>query len=164
MQVAVEHGLSLDDLHVPLLVRAMYGDFPIKLVVVVRNPIDRFQSGYFGLNHYKDVYGENPEVAYHIAALHGRIELICDGTALRAILEPHGVCAGQCRVYCGSPLSRSRHLRAAWQGAILRWTACSISRALGLQKRSACTLNPKAFRLYSISLNRPLLAPACPPP
>lgn len=43
MQVAESVGLSLDDLHVPLLVRAVYGEWPLKLVVLLRDPIDRFE-------------------------------------------------------------------------------------------------------------------------
>ena len=62
VQVAAKHGLSLDDIHVPLLVRAVYGNFPVKIVALLRNPVDRIKSAYYGLAHYRDVYGDNPEV------------------------------------------------------------------------------------------------------
>ena len=62
LQVATSLGLSLDDLHVPLLVRATYGDFPVKLVAVLRHPADRIHSAYWALPHYHGKYGDTPEV------------------------------------------------------------------------------------------------------
>lgn len=42
VQAAESVGLTFDDLHVPLLVRAAYGDWPLKLIVMLRDPLDRF--------------------------------------------------------------------------------------------------------------------------
>lgn len=69
-QVISEAGIAFDEAHVPLLVRAAYGEWPVKLVVLLRNPIDRLWSAYNEYGHYKSKYGATPEVTFKSACCH----------------------------------------------------------------------------------------------
>lgn len=48
VQVAVQHGMNYDDQHLPLLMRAVYVDRMPRMVVMVRDPVDRLHSAYYG--------------------------------------------------------------------------------------------------------------------
>jgi hypothetical protein len=61
LQVARETGVHYDDLHLPVVMRAAYGKRPPKLVMMVRNPIDRLHSAYWQYEHYKKKYGLDPD-------------------------------------------------------------------------------------------------------
>lgn len=60
-KVISEAGINFEEAHVPLLVNAAYGEWPVKLVVLLRNPIDRLWSSYHEYDHYKSKYGATPE-------------------------------------------------------------------------------------------------------
>ena len=48
-QVAADHGFDyLNDQNVPMLVRGVYGKRIPRLVVMLRDPIDRLHSAYYG--------------------------------------------------------------------------------------------------------------------
>ena len=60
-QIAEAHGFDhLRDQAVPLLARAVYANKLPRLVVVLRNPIDRLHSAYYGYDHYFSRHGRNP--------------------------------------------------------------------------------------------------------
>ncbi len=60
-QRAVQAGIDYDlDSHNPLLVRAVYGSRPPKMVVVVRDPVARLFSAFHGYPHYHGKYGTAP--------------------------------------------------------------------------------------------------------
>ncbi len=40
-------GLEWDDAHVPTLLRAVYGDYPVKLVVLLRDPVQRLEGAFW---------------------------------------------------------------------------------------------------------------------
>lgn len=58
-----EAGIGFDDSHLPLLVRALYSTWPLKLIVLLRNPVDRLVSAYWSYDHYKTKYGATSEVS-----------------------------------------------------------------------------------------------------
>ena len=60
LQLAARAGIDHDkEMHNPLLVRAVYGQRPPKMVVVVRNPLPRLLSAFYGYPHYFGKYGEH---------------------------------------------------------------------------------------------------------
>ncbi|GLC34028.1 hypothetical protein PLESTB_000830200 [Pleodorina starrii] len=57
---ATEAGVDWDtEAHNPLLVRAVYGDRPPKMILVARDPIARLYSAYHGYPHYHGKYGKS---------------------------------------------------------------------------------------------------------
>ncbi|PNH00714.1 hypothetical protein TSOC_013450, partial [Tetrabaena socialis] len=53
-------GIDYDrEAHNPLLVRAVYGLRPPKMILLARNPIDRLFSAFHGYPHYHGKYGKN---------------------------------------------------------------------------------------------------------
>ena len=60
--ICVKYGFDrLKDQHVPLLMKAVYGNKLPKLIVVLRNPIDRIASAYYGYPHYHTKFGRTWE-------------------------------------------------------------------------------------------------------
>lgn len=49
------------DLHLPTIMRGAYGKRPPKFIMMVRNPIDRLHSAYYGHEQYKSKYGKDPD-------------------------------------------------------------------------------------------------------
>ena len=47
-QAAVQAGLPYTDVQLPMLMRALYGSRSPKFVLLLRNPVDRIYSAYFG--------------------------------------------------------------------------------------------------------------------
>ncbi|GLI70541.1 hypothetical protein VaNZ11_015457 [Volvox africanus] len=60
-QLAANLGLPYNEISLPLLVSAVYGRRPPKMVVLVRNPVDRLYSAYWRYGHYRDKFGPTPE-------------------------------------------------------------------------------------------------------
>ncbi|EFJ46167.1 hypothetical protein VOLCADRAFT_93309 [Volvox carteri f. nagariensis] len=60
-ELAASLGLPYNDISLPLLISAVYGRRPPKMVVLVRNPVDRLYSAYWRYGHYRDKYGPSPE-------------------------------------------------------------------------------------------------------
>ncbi|GFR42500.1 hypothetical protein Agub_g3302 [Astrephomene gubernaculifera] len=59
VQRAVSAGIDYDtEAHNPLLVRAVYGNRPPKMILVVRDPIPRLYSAFMGYPHYYGKYGK----------------------------------------------------------------------------------------------------------
>ncbi|GLI66090.1 hypothetical protein VaNZ11_009812 [Volvox africanus] len=57
---ATEAGIRWDtEAHNPLLMRAVYGDRPPKLILVARDPIARLYSAFHGYPHYHNKYGKS---------------------------------------------------------------------------------------------------------
>lgn len=48
VQRAHAAGIEYRDMQLPMLLRALYGSRPPRLVVMVRNPVDRMYSNYYG--------------------------------------------------------------------------------------------------------------------
>jgi hypothetical protein len=62
-QAVSEAGIEHDEAHVPLLLHAAYGEWPVRLIVLLRNPIERLWSAFHEYGQYKGKYGATPEVA-----------------------------------------------------------------------------------------------------
>lgn len=60
-QVIAEAGVDFDEAHLPLLLHAAYGAWPLKLIVLLRNPVDRLVSAFWSYAHYKARYGATAE-------------------------------------------------------------------------------------------------------
>ncbi|MEW5313500.1 MAG: hypothetical protein WDW38_005064 [Sanguina aurantia] len=61
LEVSRKSGIPFDRMHVPLLMRAVYGSRPPRLVVLARNPIQRLHSAYYCYQHYHSKYGRNAQ-------------------------------------------------------------------------------------------------------
>ncbi len=61
LQVARQVGVHYHDLHLPTIMRAAYGKRPPKFIMMVRNPIDRLHSAFYGHEQYKTKYGKDPD-------------------------------------------------------------------------------------------------------
>ncbi|GAX80445.1 hypothetical protein CEUSTIGMA_g7884.t1 [Chlamydomonas eustigma] len=60
-KVALDHGFDfMRDQNIPLLMRAVYAEKLPRLVAVLRDPIDRIHSAYYGYPHYHSRHGRNP--------------------------------------------------------------------------------------------------------
>eukprot|EP00798_Chlamydomonas_sp_ICE-L_P031207 gene31207-6356_t len=60
MQVASEHKMDyVRDAINPMFMRAMYGQHEPKLVIMLREPIARLHSAYYGYPHYFGAFGKN---------------------------------------------------------------------------------------------------------
>jgi hypothetical protein len=46
----------------PLIMRAAYGSRPPKLIVLLRNPVDRLHAAFWDYDHYTSKYGQTPQV------------------------------------------------------------------------------------------------------
>lgn len=58
LQRAEEAGIKWDtEAHNPLLLRAVYGERPPKMILVAREPISRLYSAFHGYPHYNGKYG-----------------------------------------------------------------------------------------------------------
>lgn len=62
LQVVSEAGIDYDEAHVPLLLHAAYGEWPVKMIVMLRNPIERLWTAFHEYGQYKGRYGATPEV------------------------------------------------------------------------------------------------------
>jgi hypothetical protein len=62
LQAVSEAGIDYDEAHVPLLLHAAYGDWPFKMIVMLRNPIERLWTAFHEYGQYKGKYGATPEV------------------------------------------------------------------------------------------------------
>ncbi|KAL6762813.1 P-loop containing nucleoside triphosphate hydrolase protein [Haematococcus lacustris] len=61
-KLAKQAGIDYDlDQHLPLIMRALYMTRPPRLVALLRNPLDRLHSAYYGYPHYHGKFGDNPE-------------------------------------------------------------------------------------------------------
>ncbi|KAG2498747.1 hypothetical protein HYH03_003486 [Edaphochlamys debaryana] len=54
-------GMPYDDLSLPLIMSAVYGRRPPKLVIMLRNPIERLYSAFWHYGHYQTRYGATSE-------------------------------------------------------------------------------------------------------
>lgn len=62
LQLAAKAGIDHQrDAHIPLLVAAVYGARPPKMVLVARNPLPRLYSAYWAYPHYHLRYGKSPK-------------------------------------------------------------------------------------------------------
>ena len=66
MKVAEDLGVShMNDLHLPVIFKGFYQGLADahqpKLIVLLRNPIDRLHSAYYQYHHYNNKYGNNAE-------------------------------------------------------------------------------------------------------
>jgi len=71
---AVKAGVHYSDLHMPMLMRAVYGARTPKFVFLLRNPVDRIFSAFFGLKSMWERYGNSSQgfqkfVAEQVGAL-----------------------------------------------------------------------------------------------
>ncbi|KAL6753537.1 P-loop containing nucleoside triphosphate hydrolase protein [Haematococcus lacustris] len=60
-EVARGLGVAYDTLHLPLIMSAVYGSWQPRMVVLLRNPIDRLYCAYWLHPHYKSKYGDSAE-------------------------------------------------------------------------------------------------------
>lgn len=60
--MVIEAGIDYDDAHVPLLLHAAYGEWPVRLIVMLCNPIERLWVAFHEYGQYKGKYGATPEV------------------------------------------------------------------------------------------------------
>mmetsp|Transcript_36158 Transcript_36158/g.80462 ORF Transcript_36158/g.80462 Transcript_36158/m.80462 type:complete len:459 (-) Transcript_36158:759-2135(-) len=62
LKVAEDLGVDYDELQVPLLVAAAHGEGHLpKLILMLRNPIDRLHCAYWQYSHYHKKYGETAQ-------------------------------------------------------------------------------------------------------
>ena len=57
-QVAAGLGVHYDHLHVPLIMSALYGSRPPRLIVLLREPLERLHSAYWNYGHYHLKFGK----------------------------------------------------------------------------------------------------------
>ncbi|KAL6759406.1 P-loop containing nucleoside triphosphate hydrolase protein [Haematococcus lacustris] len=85
-QVARAAGLAYADMQLPMIMRALYGSRPPRLVIMVRDPIERMYSNYMGVKNVYERYGRTSHgftlfVNEQLAAWRGCL----DGTSERGL-------------------------------------------------------------------------------
>lgn len=86
VQRAAKAGIDyMKDQHLPLLVRAVYGNRIPKMVLLARDPVQRLYSAYFGYPHYHNKYGLSSEVGGLFTC---PVPALASDAALRAMALP----------------------------------------------------------------------------
>ena len=50
-QAVASLGLQFDDVNLPLLLHAVYGNYPVKLVFLLRDPVARLEGAFWCASH-----------------------------------------------------------------------------------------------------------------
>lgn len=91
VQAAEQAGFDFDDVHMPLMMSAVYGrERAPKLLMVLRNPIDRLYTAYWSHPHYKGKYGQTPE---------GFLDYVKEQVGAMHICESKGHSMRDCALY-----------------------------------------------------------------
>ncbi|KAG2432485.1 hypothetical protein HXX76_008830 [Chlamydomonas incerta] len=60
-QVAKKIGIPYNDMSLPLVLSAVYGKRPPRMIVMLRNPVERLYSAFWRYSHYNTKYGNTVE-------------------------------------------------------------------------------------------------------
>jgi hypothetical protein len=93
-EVAKALGVTYDTLHLPLLVEAAYsaeeGAKLPKMIVLLRDPVDRLYCAFWSHPHYKNKYGESPQ---------GFLDYVKEQVGALRACEARGLGARECALY-----------------------------------------------------------------